>query len=102
MVCVMMWALVQNGGGKSRALEKLKKILAGAEILAAGGPLPQVQVAIVNTMLGAQTDEQGKATIRNVAPGGQQVRAIRMSAKSPREAARQISEYTNSLKGVVA
>ena len=30
----------------------------------------------------------------------EQVRAIRMSAKSPREAARQISEYTNSLKGV--
>lgn len=45
---------------------------------AAGGPLPQVQVAVVNTMLGAQTDEQGKATIRNVAPGAQQIRAIRI------------------------
>lgn len=45
---------------------------------AAGAPLPQVQVSIINTLLGAQTNEEGRATIRSVPTGAQQVRALRI------------------------
>jgi TonB-linked SusC/RagA family outer membrane protein len=45
---------------------------------AAGRPLPQVQVSVVNTLLGAQTSDSGQATIRGVTAGPQQVRAIRI------------------------
>jgi TonB-linked SusC/RagA family outer membrane protein len=45
---------------------------------AAGTPLSQVQVAIVNTLLGSQTGEDGRATIRGVPPGPQTVRALRI------------------------
>jgi len=45
---------------------------------AAGAPLPQVQVSVINTLLGGQTNEVGRATIRGVPVGPQQVRALRI------------------------
>ena len=45
---------------------------------AGGAPLPQVQVAIVNTLVGGQTGDDGKATLRGIAAGTQQVRALRI------------------------
>ncbi len=45
---------------------------------AAGAPVAQVQIGIVNTLLGGQTNEEGKVTIRNVPAGPQQVRALRI------------------------
>ena len=45
---------------------------------AAGNPLPQTQVAVVNTMIVAQTGEDGGTTLRSVQTGARQVRALRI------------------------
>ena len=45
---------------------------------AAGAALPQVQVSIVNTLLGGQTGEDGRVTIRSVPAGQQTVRSLRI------------------------
>lgn len=45
---------------------------------ASGTPLTQVQVSVINTLVGAQTNEVGRATIRGVPVGPQQVRALRI------------------------
>lgn len=71
---------------------------------AGGTPLPQVQVAVVNTMLGAQTGEDGRATIRGVAPGTQQVRALRIGYAEQKRTvtvtAGQVSQIEISLQAV--
>ena len=71
---------------------------------AAGAPLPQVQVAIVNTMIGGQTDDNGRATLRNVAAGTQQVRALRIGfaeqKKSVTVAAGQVATVEFALQSV--
>ena len=45
---------------------------------AAGLPVPQAQVSVVNTLLGGQTGEDGTLTIRGVTAGQQMVRALRI------------------------
>ena len=45
---------------------------------AAGLPVAQASVSIVNTLLGGQTGEDGTLTIRGVSPGQQMVRALRI------------------------
>jgi hypothetical protein len=70
-----------------------RKAFETAVSLAPAAPRPSARLAGV-----AMTDRPALGSEAH----REQVRAIRMSAKSPREAARQISEYTNSLKGVVA
>ena len=71
---------------------------------AAGAPLPQVQVAVVNTMIGGQTDDNGKATLRNVTVGTQQVRALRIGfaeqKRSVMVAAGQITQVEVTLTAV--
>ena len=71
---------------------------------AGGAPLPQVQVAVVNTMIGGQTDDNGKATLRNVAAGTQQVRALRIGfaeqKRSVTVAAGQITQVEVTLTAV--
>ena len=44
----------------------------------AGQPVPDVQVFVVGTTLGALTNQDGRYTIRGVPAGSQQVRAVRI------------------------
>jgi len=55
---------------------------------ATGQPIPSAQVNVVNTSIGALTNDQGQYTIRGVTPGIYTVRALRVGFAEQRGAAR--------------
>jgi len=71
---------------------------------AAGAPLANVQVAIVNSLIASQTNDAGRATLRNVPAGPQQVRALRLGfaeqKRSVAVTAGQVVEVEFSLQSV--
>lgn len=61
--------------------------IAGRVVDAASGqPVPAVQISVVGTALGAQTNAAGQYTIRGVRPGTAQVRTLRVGFAEQRQA----------------
>jgi len=91
-------ALAASPGGGIAGAQATQGTIAGRVTDAVTGqPIGAVQVGIVGASVGAQTNDQGQFTLRGVAPGAREVRALRVGYAEQRAPVRVTAGQTTTV-----